>query len=55
MDGANVIVYFGHGNGYPNPYGANELTDRSNGWGLNTATDERRRGQLVRRHARLLR
>lgn len=34
--GANVIVYFGHGNGYPNPYGANELTDRSNGWGLNT-------------------
>src|SRR5687767_2918261 len=38
VDGANVIVYFGHGNGYPNPYGANELTDRSNGWGLNTAT-----------------
>lgn len=38
VNGANVIVYFGHGNGYPNPYGANELTDRSNGWGLNTAT-----------------
>lgn len=36
--GANVIVYFGHGNGYPNPYGSNELTDRSNGWGLNTST-----------------
>ncbi len=36
--GANVIVYFGHGNGYPNPYGSNELTDRSNGWGLNTKT-----------------
>lgn len=35
---ANVIVYFGHGNGYPNPYGSNELTDRSNGWGLNTKT-----------------
>jgi putative cell wall-binding protein len=34
--GANLIVYFGHGNGYPNPYGSNELTDRSNGWGLNT-------------------
>ena len=34
--GADVIVYFGHGNGYPNPYGSNELTDRSNGWGLNT-------------------
>ena len=39
VDGANVVVYFGHGNGYPNPYGANELTDRSNGWGLNTSTD----------------
>jgi len=38
VNGANVIVYFGHGNGYPNPYGANELTDRSNGWGLNTKT-----------------
>ena len=38
VNGANVIVYFGHGNGYPNPYGSNELTDRSNGWGLNTKT-----------------
>jgi putative cell wall-binding protein len=38
VDGADVIVYFGHGNGYPNPYGSNELTDRSNGWGLNTKT-----------------
>lgn len=38
VDGANVIVYLGHGSGYPNPYGAMELTDRSNGWGLNTAT-----------------
>lgn len=36
VNGANMIVYFGHGNGYPNPYGSNELTDRSNGWGLNT-------------------
>ena len=35
VNGADVIVYFGHGNGYPNPYGSNELTDRSNGWGLN--------------------
>ena len=38
VNGANVIVYFGHGNGYPNPYGSTELTDRSNGWGLNTTT-----------------
>lgn len=36
--GANVIVYFGHGNGFPNPYGSTELRDRHNGWGLNTAT-----------------
>lgn len=38
VNGANVIVYFGHGNGYPNPYGLTESTDRSNGWGLNTKT-----------------
>ncbi|HEX7197168.1 MAG TPA: hypothetical protein VF364_10115, partial [Candidatus Limnocylindria bacterium] len=38
VNGAKVIIYFGHGNGYPNPYGSNELTDRSNGWGLNTKT-----------------
>jgi len=38
VNGASVIVYFGHGNGFPNPYGANELTDRTNGWGLNTST-----------------
>jgi hypothetical protein len=38
VNGASVIVYFGHGNGYPNPYGSNELTDRSNGWGLNRTT-----------------
>lgn len=38
VSGANIIVYFGHGNGFPNPYGSNELTDRSNGWGLNTTT-----------------
>ncbi|MGH2356566.1 MAG: S-layer homology domain-containing protein [Candidatus Limnocylindria bacterium] len=35
VNGANVIVYVGHGNGYPNPYGSTELTDRTNGWGLN--------------------
>jgi S-layer homology domain len=38
VSGANVIVYFGHGNGFPNPYGTTELKDRTNGWGLNTAT-----------------
>ena len=38
VNGANLIVYFGHGNGYPNPYGSTELTDRTNGWGLNRTT-----------------
>ncbi len=38
VDGANIIVYLGHGNGYPNPYGSTELIDRTNGWGLNTST-----------------
>ena len=37
--GANVVVYFGHGNGYPNPYTVGtEYTDRVNGWGLNRTT-----------------
>jgi putative cell wall-binding protein len=35
VDGANVIIYHGHGSGFPNPYGSTELTDRANGWGLN--------------------
>jgi hypothetical protein len=36
VNGANVIVYFGHGNGSPNPYsGWTEWPDRVNGWGLN--------------------
>ena len=38
VDGANIIVYFGHGNGFPNPYGSTELRDRTNGWGLNRTT-----------------
>jgi ABC-type sugar transport system substrate-binding protein len=25
--GANIIVYFGHGNGFPNPYSATEYPD----------------------------
>ena len=35
VNGANIIVYLGHRNGYPNPYSATENTDRVNGWGLN--------------------
>ena len=36
--GANIIVYYGHGSGYPNPYHKSLLADRNNGWGLNTTT-----------------
>ena len=35
---ANIIVYFGHGNGFPNRYTSTELRDRTNGWGLNRTT-----------------
>ena len=38
VNGANIVVYLGHGNGSPNPYGTTELTDRANGWGLNRTT-----------------
>jgi serine protease inhibitor ecotin len=38
VDGANIVVYLGHGNGFPNPYGSTELRDRTNGWGLNRTT-----------------
>ena len=39
VEGANIIVYLGHGNGYPNPYSSGaEPTDRDNGWGLNRTT-----------------
>ena len=41
VDGANLIVYVGHGNGYPNPYSTGfEYTDRVNGWGLNMREDD---------------
>jgi hypothetical protein len=41
VNGANVIVYVGHGNGYPNPYSSgHEWTDRVNGWGLNMREDD---------------
>jgi Big-like domain-containing protein len=39
VNGANIVVYLGHGNGYPNPYTTgSEPTDRDNGWGLNRTT-----------------
>jgi hypothetical protein len=38
VNGANIVVYLGHGNGFPNPYNSTEPTDRDNGWGLNRTT-----------------
>jgi hypothetical protein len=31
---ADMVVYLGHGVGFPNPYSAVPLPDRTNGWGL---------------------
>jgi flagellar hook assembly protein FlgD len=33
--GANVLVYLGHGNGFPSPYTSAPMPDRQNGMGLN--------------------
>ncbi|HEX2194984.1 MAG TPA: Ig-like domain-containing protein [Candidatus Limnocylindria bacterium] len=35
VNNANVIVYLGHGNGFPSPYSNVEDPTRVNGWGLN--------------------
>jgi hypothetical protein len=35
VSGAKIIVYLGHGNGYPNPYSSSYYPDRVDGWGLN--------------------
>ena len=35
VEDANIVVYFGHGVGTPNPYSANPNAATSNGWGLN--------------------
>ena len=37
--GADVLVYLGHGNGYPNPYNSKLYTDRDNGMGLNATAN----------------
>ena len=38
VNGANIVVYMGHGSGYPNPYNTTETTGKTNGWGLNRTT-----------------
>jgi hypothetical protein len=35
VDGANIVIYLGHGVGTPNPYTDNPSPATSNGWGLN--------------------
>jgi hypothetical protein len=35
VEGANIVVYLGHGVGSPNPYSAHPDPARTNGWGLN--------------------
>ena len=32
VNGANVVIYLGHGNGYPNPYTTTFMPDRTDGW-----------------------
>ncbi|MDQ2941991.1 MAG: hypothetical protein M3R05_07365, partial [Chloroflexota bacterium] len=34
VQGANIIVYLGHGNGFPNPYSPTLDSSKVNGWGL---------------------
>ena len=38
VNGANIVIYLGHGNGFPDPYGTTKLGDRVDGWGLNRTT-----------------
>lgn len=35
VEGANIVIYMGHGNGWPSPYSSTQSKDRVNGWGLN--------------------
>jgi hypothetical protein len=35
VKGANIVVYFGHGVGSPNPYSDTPSPETTNGWGLN--------------------
>ena len=35
LQGASIVIYMGHGNGYPSPYTPTLMTDRQDGLGLN--------------------
>lgn len=38
VQGASIVVYFGHGNGFPNPYSSTLDPASTNGWGLARGT-----------------
>jgi flagellar hook assembly protein FlgD len=35
LQGASIVIYMGHGNGFPSPYNSTLMTDRQDGLGLN--------------------
>jgi len=38
IQGASIVVYMGHGNGFPSPYSSTLNPDKVDGFGLNTST-----------------
>jgi flagellar hook assembly protein FlgD len=40
LQGASIVVYMGHGNGFPSPYLATLWPDRQDGFGLNAAAGQ---------------
>jgi len=48
VDGANIVVYFGHGVGSPNPYSAHPNPRVVNGWGLNGRNPSDDHGDSIR-------
>ncbi len=40
LQGASVVVYLGHGNGFPSPYGSRLRTSVQDGFGLNPVADQ---------------
>ena len=53
VDGANIVIYFGHGTGFPNPYSQTLNPAVDNGWGLQgprargTHEDDLAKGRLA--------
>jgi hypothetical protein len=53
VEGANIVIYFGHGTGFPNPYSQTLRPEVENGWGLQgprargTHEDDLAKGRLT--------